>query len=105
MNPKTLAEGEDPVHVVLQRQMSYFGNPESLDELLKQLEDDSPWRQVFQDLRSRFGKDKGNPRSPVALWHDVDPDLRDLLGGLTHFNPDKRLTAKEALEHRWFADV
>jgi serine/threonine protein kinase len=39
------------------------------------------------------------------LWKGIDEDLRDLITGLTKFDPAQRLTANEALEHKWFRDV
>lgn len=69
--------------------MSFFADPESLEAFMKHLDADSPWHRVFSDIRTRFGKD--NPRKPVAMWAGIDPD--------------KRLTAHEALAHKWFADV
>jgi hypothetical protein len=39
------------------------------------------------------------------LWNHVEPLFRDLVGGLTNFDPAMRLTAEEALQHKWFADV
>ncbi len=42
------------------------------------------------------------------LFYDVLPELspaaREVLSGLLAFDPEKRMTAVEALEHRWFAE-
>uniref|UniRef100_A0A0E0HWN7 [RNA-polymerase]-subunit kinase n=1 Tax=Oryza nivara TaxID=4536 RepID=A0A0E0HWN7_ORYNI len=42
------------------------------------------------------------------LFYDVLPELspaaREVLSGLLAFDPEKRMTAAEALEHRWFAE-
>ncbi|KAF0930943.1 hypothetical protein E2562_038127 [Oryza meyeriana var. granulata] len=42
------------------------------------------------------------------LYFDVLPELspsaREVLSGLLAFDPEKRMTAAEALEHRWFAE-
>jgi serine/threonine protein kinase len=53
----------------------------------------------------RDGFNKTNPQKPVSLWKGIDEDLRDLITGLTKFDPAQRLTANEALEHKWFRDV
>lgn len=89
---------------VLERQMSYFADPESLKGLLRHL-GDSPWCQVLETLRDGFTKE--HPREPFRLWdmEALDSDLKDLIGGLTNFDPAKRLTVSEALEHRWFNDI
>ncbi|KAI4864017.1 kinase-like domain-containing protein [Hypoxylon rubiginosum] len=97
-----LAEGEDVLSHVLERQISYFADPEGLAAFLEYLSD-SPWVEVFSVLRDSFNAE--NPRRPVSLWKDVDADLRDLVGGLTNFDPGKRPTALEALDHPWFNGV
>lgn len=61
---------------------------------------------VFEVLRDGFNKE--NPRKPFSLWKNyvaIDADFKDLISGLTNFDPAKRITAHEALEHKWFKDV
>ncbi|MCJ1250871.1 hypothetical protein MMC30_008099 [Trapelia coarctata] len=99
---KELADGEELLAVVLERQISYFADADGLDGLLKHL-GDSPWCEVFEVIRDGFTKT--NPRKPFSLWKDVNADFKDLIGGLMNFNPARRLTAHEALAHRWFGDV
>ncbi len=93
VDQETLPEGELALAHVLQRQISYFADLESFNGLLRHL-GDSPWCQE-------------NPREPFYLWNmePIDSDLKDLIGGLTNFDPAKRLTASEALSHKWFHDV
>jgi serine/threonine protein kinase len=97
-----LGEGEEPLAVILERQISYFADEDGLNGFLNHL-GESPWHQVLEVLRGGFNKT--NPRKPVSLWRGIDEDFRDLVTGLTKFDPAKRLTAKEALQHRWFGDV
>jgi serine/threonine protein kinase len=97
-----LEEGEEPLAVILERQMSYFADEEGLNAFLKYL-GDSPWCQILEVLRDGFNKT--NPRKPISLWKGIDKDLKDLITGLTKFDPAQRLTADEALKHRWFGDV
>lgn len=97
-----LGEGEEPLAVILERQISYFADEEGLNGFLNYL-GDSPWCQVLEVLRDGFNKT--NPRKPISLWKGIDEDFRDLITGLTKFDPAQRLTANEALEHRWFRDV
>ena len=101
VDERELAEDEEPLSVVLERQISYFADEDGLNELLKHL-GDSPWCEVFEVIRDGFNKT--NPRKPFSLWKNVDADFKDLVGGLTNFDPAKRLTAHEALAHRWFGD-
>ena len=103
-----LEEGEELLSRVLARQISYFADTDGLAGLLNRLQG-SPWVEVFEILRDDFGE--GNPRKPFALWRRDDCDQGDwsnfktLVEGLTRFNPDQRLTAKEALNHSWFCDA
>lgn len=46
-----------------------------------------------------------NRRRLFSLWKYLDADFRDLVCGMTNFDTAKRFTAKEALAHRWFAEV
>ncbi len=94
-----LAEGVEPLSVVLERQISYFVDEDGLGGPLKHL-GDSPWCEVLEVLRDGFNET--NPRKPFSLWKDVDMDFKDLISGLTNFDPAKRLTAQEALAHKWF---
>jgi len=104
VDAKALPEGELPLAHVLERQISYFADLESLDGLLRHL-GDSPWCQVLEVLRDGFNKE--HPREPFVRWNiePLDSDLKDLIGGLTNFDPAKRLTADKALLHRWFQNV
>lgn len=100
----TLPDGEIPLSHILQRQISYFAELEGLDGLLRHL-GDSPWCLALTALRDGFTKE--NPRQPFAHWNmePLDSDFKDLIGGLTNFDPMKRLTVDEALSHKWFHDI
>jgi serine/threonine protein kinase len=69
---------------VLRRQVSYFGDEDGLIA-------------VARDF------DEHRPRKPWAMWHYVDERLRDLVSKMTSLDSGKRITAREALEHPWFA--
>ena len=94
-----LADGEEPLAVILERQISYFADEEGLGQLLNHI-GDNPWCEVLQVIKSGFNEH--NPRKPFSLWVGVDEDFKSLIGGLMCFDPAKRLTAHEALAHRWF---
>lgn len=51
----------------------------------------------LQDQISSTGKLEG-----LEFFDELSEAGRELLLGLLAFNPDKRLTAAEALQHRWF---
>ena len=97
-----LAEGEDPLSLVLERQMSYFADEDGFNGLLKHL-GDNPWCEVYRILLGGF--DKTNPLKPFSLWKNVDADFKDPIAGLTNFDPAKRLTVREALGHKWFGGI
>lgn len=99
----SLPEGETVSNQVIEKQLAFFADPDSLRRFMRSLEDDSPWRKVFKDIGARFGE--GHPRTPVSLWHGIDADLKDLIARLTRFEPEKRLNAHEALAHKWFEGV
>lgn len=88
--------------MVIERQISYFADLEGLDRFLKHL-GDNPWARVFEVARDGFNK--VYPREPFMLWNGVDDDLKDLVCAMTRFDPETRITARQALEHQWFADV
>ncbi|KAI9742771.1 MAG: hypothetical protein M1818_003500 [Claussenomyces sp. TS43310] len=98
-----LAEDEEPLSLIIERQISYFANEEGLAALLEHLGAEKPWRDVFKALREGFNKT--NPRRPFALWRNVDPQIKDLVQDMTNFDPAKRITAHEALAHPWFGPV
>lgn len=93
----------EPLAVILERQISYFADADGLDALLKHLGKENPWCEILQVIRDGFNK--SNPRKPFSLWRGVDADFKDLICGLTNFDPAKRLSAHDALAHRWFAEV
>lgn len=97
-----IGEGEEVLAHVIERQISFFADKEGIMAFLKYL-GDSPWVQIFSVIKDGFNAE--NRRKPLYLWKNVDPDLRDLIGKLTNFDPTKRLTAREALCHPWFEDV
>lgn len=61
---RELGEGEETMAVVMERQISHFGDAHGLEGLLKHL-DDSPWCEVFKVLWN--GLSEANPREPFAL--------------------------------------
>lgn len=98
-----LEEGKvELLSIVLEHQISYLADQEGLDGLLEHL-GDSPWVNIFRVIRDGFGTE--NPRRPFALWGDVEADFNDLITRLTNFDPKKRMTAQEALAHKWFANT
>lgn len=94
-----LGEGVEPLAVVIERQISYFADEHGLSGFLKHL-GDNPWVPIFEVTRDGFNKD--NPRRSFSLWKGVDEYFKDLICAMTNFDPEKRITAREALAHDWF---
>lgn len=91
---------------MLERQISYFADEDGMRGFLDYIGVDSPWHEIFLVIKKGFGEDQ--PRRPFELWQGQgmdDADFKDLLRGLTNFDPAKRLAARQALSHRWFAGV
>ena len=103
-----LGEDEELLSIVLERQLSYFGDLEAFNGFLQYLHNgnpENPWIEIFQAVRSSFNAEY--PREPFSLWQDeiIDEDFRDLIVKMANLNPEKRITAREALEHKWFMNV
>lgn len=97
-----LEEGIDPLAVVIERQISYFADEDGLNGFLKWL-GDNPWVRVFEVTRDGFNKE--TPRKPFAFWKGVDDDFKSLVCAMTCFDPGNRITARQALVHKWFEGV
>lgn len=95
-------EGIELLDVVLERQISYFGDLEGVEGLIRYL-GNSPWAQYFAMVAADFNAE--NARRPFGMWQDLDADFKDLIVRMMNVEPTRRLTAKEALAHTWFADV
>jgi serine/threonine protein kinase len=107
-SPEELEDPDmEPLSIILERQLSYFAEPDTLDALLRHLGPESPWCEIFTVVHSGFNTQ--NPRKPFHFWKSENPgfdqDFKDLVGGMTNFDPAMRITAREALAHKWFADV
>jgi serine/threonine protein kinase len=102
VDEEELPEGIEVLDIVLERQISYFSDLEGIEGLIQYL-GDSPWAQLIAMIAADFNAD--NPRRPFGLWQDLDPTFKDLVVRMMNVDPTKRLTAKEALAHTWFADV
>jgi serine/threonine protein kinase len=108
VSKEELGEDEELLSIVLERQLSYFGDLEAFNGFLQYLHNgnpENPWIEIFQVVRSSFSAE--HPRKPFSLWQDeiIDEDFRDLIVKMAKFNPEQRITAREALEHKWFMNI
>lgn len=102
---KHQAQGALPAFIRLQRQVSYFGDSQGLNGLMKHIGNEEVNCQILQMLWEERLEDHISYR-PFADWPDVKDDIfKDLIKGLMNLDPKKRMTADEALKHRWFSEV
>ncbi|SMY27945.1 unnamed protein product [Zymoseptoria tritici ST99CH_1A5] len=97
--------GDDKVPTILFRQMSYFADDESgVEGLLEYLGDNDEMRDVWEAIVDSCRDVRKNP---IMGWQGpgMDDDFKDLVKGLTKLDPRRRISANEALRHRWFAGV
>ncbi|EGP84582.1 uncharacterized protein MYCGRDRAFT_75862 [Zymoseptoria tritici IPO323] len=93
------------IPTILFRQMSYFADDESgVEGLLEYLGDNDEMRDVWEAIVDSCRDVRKNP---IMGWQGpgMDDDFKDLVKGLTKLDPRRRISANEALRHRWFAGV
>ncbi|GAB7349967.1 hypothetical protein MBLNU459_g0656t1 [Dothideomycetes sp. NU459] len=100
-------QGALPHLIHLQRQICYFGDTDGVYGLLKHIDDDEISTQVLQMLWE--GRDQEDfEYLPFSEWpevQDVGVSFMDIIRDMMSLDPAKRITAAEALEYPWFADV
>ena len=89
--------------VVIERQLSYFSDWNSVHGLIDYFGSDDPRGHYFTLVAKKFNKD--NPRSPVSIWPMLEPDFKDLIVRMTKVDPRQRLIAEQALAHTWFREI
>jgi serine/threonine protein kinase len=102
VDEEEVSEGIEVLDIVLERQLSYFSDLESIQGLIQYL-GDSPWADLIAMIAADFNAD--NPRRPFGMWQNLDPTFKDLVVRMMNVDPTRRLTAKEALAHTWFVDI
>ncbi|KAI1172995.1 kinase-like protein [Nemania sp. FL0916] len=96
------ASTEEQAQLILRRHLSYFAsNIEDFKGFIAYHGDDNPFVQRLKDLLCTFSEEE--PRLPFGRWQQVDPQFRDLVCKMTCMDPSRRITAREALQHPWFA--
>ncbi|KAI1081026.1 kinase-like protein [Whalleya microplaca] len=99
------SQSMDPTKDILERQISYFAEWKDFNGFLNYLGRRHAWAGRLREMPDLF--DENNPRRPFSLWKSdaLDADFKDLIAQMTNFDPRKRMTAQEALDHVWFQDV
>lgn len=91
------SQGALPAMTRLQHQVSYFGDPEGLRELMKHVGDED----VNQEVLSMVWDDRNEdyiPYRPFSTWPEAEGyAFRDVINGTMNLDPSKRLTAAQVL--------
>jgi len=96
------SHGALPEMIRLQRLVSYFGDVDGINGLIKHVGDDKLSCEVLSMLWDDRAAGYRSYR-PFAEWEGIeDEQFKDLMGGLMNLDPKRRLTAREALRHCWF---
>ncbi|QVM09325.1 hypothetical protein D8B26_003988 [Coccidioides posadasii str. Silveira] len=96
-------QAEDSWRYVLRRHIYYFADEDSFNGFLQHIGKENIFYERLVALASSFTP--GNLRQPFQTWDYVDPNLRDLVGKMTNLDPTRRITARGALQHRWFSQA
>ncbi|KAL3467054.1 kinase-like domain-containing protein [Aspergillus heterothallicus] len=87
----------------IEHQMSLFADKVGLRGFLDYLGRNHPMVPLIELAREGFNVDR--PREPFSEWEGLDEDFKDLILKMTNFDPNKRITARQALDHKWFEGV
>ncbi|CAN8105129.1 unnamed protein product [Discula destructiva] len=97
------APPEEQAELILRRYLSFFAS--EMDDFEGFIAyhggDDNPFVKRLKDLLCTFSEE--DPRLPFGKWQQVDPQFRNLICKMTCMDPSRRITAREALRHPWFA--
>lgn len=63
--------------------------------------DDDPFVKRLKELFCTFSEEE--PRLPFERWQQLDPQFRDFICKMACMDPSRRITARKALQHPWFA--
>jgi serine/threonine protein kinase len=83
---------------ILGQHISYFIDEDGLNGFLEHIEKENPFYERLISLANSFSH--GNLRQPFQRWSYIKPELRDLVGKMTNLDPTKRISTREALQHR-----
>ncbi|AEO71048.1 uncharacterized protein THITE_2123010 [Thermothielavioides terrestris NRRL 8126] len=98
------ASPEQQADLILRRHLSFFASEmEDFEGFIAYHGgDDNPFVKRLKELLCTFSEKE--PRLPFGRWQQVDPQFRDLICKMTCMDPLRRITAREALQHPWFAE-
>jgi serine/threonine protein kinase len=87
----------------LQRQISYFGDPDGLEGLMRHVGDEEINERILSVLWEERVEEH-IPYKPFSEWPEAADDaFRDLIRGSMSLDPSKRLIAVQILRLPWFS--
>lgn len=97
------APPEEQAKLILRRHLSFFASEmdDFEDFIAYHGGDNDPFVKRLRDLLYTFSEE--DPRLPFGRWQQVDPQFRDLICKMTCMDPSRRITARGAFQHPWFA--
>ena len=97
------ASPEEQAKLILRRHLSFFASEmEDFEDFITYHGgDDSPFVKHLKEILCTFSEEE--PRLPFGRWQQVEPQFRDLVCKMTCMDPSRRITARKALQHPWFA--
>ena len=91
---------DDSWRYILRRHISYFADGDGINGFLQHIGQENPFFERIVALSQDFPPE--DRRQPFSHWEYVELDFRDLIGKMTNLDPKRRITARNALAHRWF---
>ncbi|KAH9885135.1 protein kinase-like domain-containing protein [Xylariomycetidae sp. FL2044] len=102
--PNDQLNAEDSWRYIFRRHISFFADQEGIDGLMKLIGEEDPFYDRIIEVAGTFStRDDG--RTPFELRKDIDPVFQELVVKMTRLDPALRITAREALDHPWFAQA
>ncbi|KAI1291253.1 kinase-like protein [Xylaria venustula] len=96
------ASPEEQANLILSRHLSFFAsNEQDFEGFIAYHQENNPFVERIKELCKTFTEEK--LRLPFGRWQQIDPQFRDLVCKMTCINPLRRITARKALQHPWFA--
>ncbi|KAF2486785.1 serine/threonine protein kinase [Neohortaea acidophila] len=100
------SQGNPGPLILMQRQLSYFGDDEGFKALAKLVKRDG----LLHKLLTASWEQRDSPKIPYkhfSTWPEVEDDVvfKDIVLKMTNLDQRKRPTAREVLQHAWFSDV
>ncbi|KLU87145.1 CMGC protein kinase [Magnaporthiopsis poae ATCC 64411] len=98
------APPEEQYTMILRRHLSYFVSEDDIDGFVEYHGGvESPFGKKISELCLTFDSEETG-RMPFTQWEPLDEQFRDLIYKMARLDPRQGITAREAVQHPWFAD-